>query len=101
MPPIKTIIHCNVDELHLNKIYSTAHALIGDARLTLQALLKEVSAKTSGAGRPAGQVAAEIKLARDSGLAQYREAMASDDQPINPYRVYAGLMEVLDPHTLS
>ena len=24
--------------------------------------------------------------------------MASDDQPINPYRVYAGLMEVLDPH---
>jgi thiamine pyrophosphate-dependent acetolactate synthase large subunit-like protein len=24
--------------------------------------------------------------------------MASDDMPINPYRVYAGLMEVLDPH---
>ena len=94
----KTIIHCNVDELHINKIYSTAHALIGDARLTLQALLKEASAKTSGAGRPAGEVAAEIKLARDSGLAQYREAMASDDKPINPYRVYAGLMEVLDPH---
>ena len=94
----KTIIHCNVDELHINKIYPTAHALIGDARLTLQALLKEVSAKTSGGGRPAGEVAAEIKSARDSGLAQYREAMASDDKPINPYRVYAGLMEVLDPY---
>ena len=94
----KTIIHCNVDELHINKIYPTAHALIGDARLTLQALLKEATAKTSGAGRPAGEVAAEIKLARDSGMAQYREAMASDDKPINPYRVYAGLMEVLDPH---
>ena len=94
----KTIIHCNVDELHVNKIYPTAHALIGDARLTLQALLKEATAKTSGAGRPAGEVAAEIKLARDSGMAQYREAMASDDKPINPYRVYAGLMEVLDPH---
>ena len=87
-----------MDELHINKIYSTAHALIGDARLTLQALLKEVSAKSSGAGRPAGQVAAEVKQARDSGMAQYREAMASDDKPINPYRVYAGLMEVLDPH---
>jgi acetolactate synthase-1/2/3 large subunit len=94
----KTIIHCNVDELHINKIYPTAHALIGDARLTLQALLKEASAKTSGAGRPAGDVPAEIKLARESGLAQYKEAMASDDKPINPYRVYAGLMEVLDPH---
>ena len=66
--------------------------------MTLQALLKEATAKTSGAGRPAGEVAAEIKLARDSGMAQYREAMASDDKPINPYRVYAGLMEVLDPH---
>jgi len=31
-------------------------------------------------------------------MAQYREAMASGDKPINPYRVYAGLMEVLDPY---
>ena len=30
-------------------------------------------------------------------MVQYREAMASTDRPINPYRVYAGLMEVLDP----
>ena len=40
----------------------------------------------------------EVKTERDAGLAQYREAMASDDRPINPYRVYAGLMEVLDPY---
>ena len=94
----KTIIHCNVDELHINKIYSTAQAVIGDARFTLQALAKEVSSQTSGKGRPAGNVAAEIKSARDSGLAKYREAMASDDQPINPYRVYGDLMKVLDPN---
>ncbi len=31
----KTIIHCNVDELHINKMYPTAYAVIGDARLTL------------------------------------------------------------------
>jgi len=94
----KTIIHCNVDELHVNKIYPTAQAVIGDARLTLQALVKEVSDRTSGAGRPAGNVAAEVKAARDTGLAKYREAMASDDKPINPYRVYGDLMQVLDPH---
>jgi thiamine pyrophosphate-dependent acetolactate synthase large subunit-like protein len=94
----KTIIHCNVDELHVNKIYSTAQAVIGDARLTLQALLKEVSDSTSGAGRPAGNVAAEVKSARDAGLAKYREAMASNDKPINPYRVYGDLMQVLDPY---
>jgi acetolactate synthase-1/2/3 large subunit len=94
----KTIIHCNVDELHINKMYPTAQAVIGDARLTLQALLQEVSERTSGAGRPAGNVAAEIKAARDAGLAKYREVMASNEKPINPYRVYGDLMQVLDPH---
>jgi thiamine pyrophosphate-dependent acetolactate synthase large subunit-like protein len=94
----KTIIHCNVDELHVNKMYPTAQAVIGDARLTLQALVKAVSDSTSGAGRPAGTVAAEIKEVRDAGLAKYREAMASNDKPINPYRVYGDLMQVLDPH---
>ena len=94
----KTIIHATVDELHVNKVYSTAVALIGDARFTLQALVKELSDKTSGNGRPPRNVVAEIKSARDSAMAQYREAMASTVKPINPYRVYAGMMEVLDPH---
>jgi acetolactate synthase-1/2/3 large subunit len=93
----KTIIHCTVDELHVNKSYPTAAALIGDARFTLQALNKELSDKTSGNGRPPGNVAAEVKAVRDDALAQYRQAMASTDRPINPYRVYAGLMEALDP----
>jgi acetolactate synthase-1/2/3 large subunit len=93
----KKIIHCTVDELHVNKVYPTAQALIGDARFTLQALEAELAARTSGQGRAAGNVIAEVKSARDSGLAKYREAMASNDKPINPYRVYAGLMEVLDP----
>ena len=93
----KTIIHCTVDELHLNKVYPTTLALIGDARFTLQALATEVSARPSAEKRAPGEIVAEVKSARDSGLAQYREAMASNDIPINPYRVYAGLMEVLDP----
>ena len=93
----KKIIHCNVDEIHVNKVYPTAVALIGDARFTLEALEKTLSEKTSGNGRAPGSVVAEVKSARDEAMAQYREAMASTDRPINPYRVYAGLMEVLDP----
>jgi acetolactate synthase-1/2/3 large subunit len=95
----KTIIHCNVDEWHINKIYPTAHAVIGDARLTLQALRQEVSDRTAGAGRPMANVVAEVKAARDAGLAKYREVMASDEKPINPYRVYGALMQVLDPQS--
>ena len=94
----KTIIHCNVDDLHLNKVYPTAQAVIGDARHSLRALTDELSSRPTASQRSPEDVALEVKGERDAGLAKYREAMASDDQPINPYRVYAGLMEVLDPH---
>jgi thiamine pyrophosphate-dependent acetolactate synthase large subunit-like protein len=70
--------------------------VIGDARLTLQALRQKVSDRTSGAGRPAGDVAAEVRAARDEALARYRQVMVSDEKPINPYRVYGDLMRVLD-----
>ena len=93
----KTIIHCTIDELHVNKTYPTAQAVIGDARFTLLALMAEVHAKTSGKGRTDPNVASDIKSVRDIAMVKYREAMASTDKPINPYRVYAGLMEALDP----
>jgi thiamine pyrophosphate-dependent acetolactate synthase large subunit-like protein len=94
----KTIIHCNIDELHVNKVYSTAQAVIGDARFTLQALANEVSSRTSEVKRNSEAVAIEVKLERDAGLKKYREAMASEEKPINPYRVYGDLMKVLDPY---
>ena len=94
----KTIVHCDVDDLHLNKSYPTAQAVIGDARYTLQALADELAGRPNPPTRSREDVALEVKNERDTGMAQYREAMASTDKPINPYRVYAGLMEVLDPY---
>ena len=93
----KTIIHINISELDVNKIYPTAHALIGHAKFSLQALLDELASQTDGKGRSPGDVASEIKASRDAALKPYLEAMASDDKPINPYRVYSELMHVLDP----
>ena len=96
-PASKTIIQCNLDELHINKIYPMAHAVIGDARFTLDALTKELSSRTSRQGRSDEDAADAVRAARDSGLAEYRAAMASDDTPINPYRVYGDMMKTLDP----
>ena len=96
-PSSKTIIQCNVSELDINKVYRSSHAVIGDARFTLQALADELSSQTEGRGRAAPNVHAEIKASRDAGLAKYQGPMTSNETPINPYRVYAGLMEVLDP----
>ena len=96
--PNKTIIQCNLDELHINRIFPTHHAVLGDAKFALQALADEASRRTDGAGRAAGNVVAEVREARDAGLAEYREAMAASDAPINPYRVYGDMMKVLDPY---
>jgi hypothetical protein len=60
----------------VNKVYPTAQALIVDAKFALQALETELAARTSGQGRPPGNVAEEVKSERDAAPAQYREAMA-------------------------
>ena len=38
-----------MDTLDINRSYETRHAVIGDAKLTLQALIDELSAKRGGA----------------------------------------------------
>lgn len=94
----KTIVHCNINELHVNKAYPTEHAVIGDSKFVLRALIDEI--KSSGkpiADSDKSKVHEEVKSAKDSGLAQYNEVMVSNETPINPYRVYGDLMKSLDP----
>ena len=93
----KTIIQCNLDEFHINRIYPTHHAVLGDAKFTLKALADGVYERTGGNRRNGDEVAAAVKASRDAGLAKYREVMTSDDQPINPYRVFGDMMKALDP----
>jgi len=65
--PSKTIIQCNLDEFHLNRIFPTHHAVLGDAKFVLQALANEVSGRTDCASRPAGNVVAEVRYAAVRG----------------------------------
>jgi acetolactate synthase I/II/III large subunit len=95
-PDKKTIVQCTVDTLDINRSYETRHAVIGDAKLTLAALVAEVSAKTGG-GRKRPEVLEEVKQGRAAFLAKFRPWMESSETPINPYRVFGDLMKVLDP----
>jgi acetolactate synthase-1/2/3 large subunit len=92
----KTIIQCTVDTLDINRSYETRHAVIGDAKLTLQALITELSARTGG-GRKRPEVLDEIRTARQAFVEKFRPWMESSETPINPYRVIGDLMKVLDP----
>ncbi len=92
----KTIIQCTVDLLDINRSYETRVAVIGDARLTLQALSDEF-AKQGGGMRKNAELVEEIRAGKQEFLAKFRPMMESSETPINPYRVIGDLMKVLDP----
>ncbi|MGH7331642.1 MAG: thiamine pyrophosphate-dependent enzyme [Candidatus Rokuibacteriota bacterium] len=92
----KTIIQCTIDTLDINRSYHTQHAVIGDAKLSLQALVNELSAR-AGAGRKKPELLEEIRAGKQAFLTKFRPWLESTEKPINPYRVIGDLMKVLDP----
>jgi acetolactate synthase-1/2/3 large subunit len=92
----KTVVQCTVDTLDLNRSYQTRHAVVGDAKLTLQALIQELSSRGA---RKKPELVEEIRAGKQAFLAKFRPWMESNDTPINPYRVLGDLMKVLDPRS--
>jgi acetolactate synthase-1/2/3 large subunit len=91
----KAIVQCTVDTLDINRSYETRHAVIGDAKLTLQALSEELG-KRGGVAKKPGLIE-EIRTAKQAFMAKFRPWMESSETPINPYRVLGDLIKVLDP----
>jgi acetolactate synthase-1/2/3 large subunit len=89
----KIIVHCTVDESDINRLYWVDHAVIGDAKLVLGQLIEEVE----GLGPQKRQgLVEDVEDATREKDAKFNPLMESDDTPINPYRVYGEMMEVLD-----
>jgi acetolactate synthase-1/2/3 large subunit len=95
MPAGKTIIHATLDPAHLNKDVKIKYGLVGDAKLTLRALVD--AAKAAGAKkRDASLVAAEIKQMSDEWLKEWMPKLTANDAPLNPYRVLWDLQNTVD-----
>jgi acetolactate synthase-1/2/3 large subunit len=97
MPRGKTIIQATLDPLDLNKDVPIQHALVGDAALTLDALLAEVRDRLKGKprGRGAG-VEKQIQATKAEWLAQWMPKLTSTDAPLSPYRVIWDLLHTVD-----
>lgn len=91
----KKIIQCTVDESDLNCDYGVDHAVVGDAKLVLGQLTVEL--ERQGVPKPRAGLVEEIAGAKRTLMEKYGPFMESSDKSINPYRVYAEMMEVLDP----
>jgi acetolactate synthase-1/2/3 large subunit len=95
MPAGKKIIHATLDPDHLNKDIACDIGLVGDAALTLDALITALKERV-GAPRDAGPVAAEIAGHRAEWLAAWAAKTDSDAEPLNPYRVIRDLWRTVD-----
>ena len=97
MPKGTRIVHATLDPTDLNKDLPAEHALIGDADLTLRALLAEVRDRLHG--KPRGRAAAvtgEIRKLKSEWLAQWMPRLTAETRPLSPYRVLWDLMHTVD-----
>lgn len=93
-PAGKLLIQATVSEEDVNKEYSVDHALVGDARLTLQAVLAGL--RQRGIDRGPGPRAEAVTAAKRAFLEEWRAEFESDEVPINQYRVIGDMMRHLD-----
>jgi len=97
MPDNKKVIHATLDPMDLNKDVPAQLGLIGDAKLTLQALIAEL--KTLDLGKAEARkesTPAAIKKVKDEWMAEWLPKLTSDQEPMTPYRVIYELNKLVD-----
>src|SRR4030088_3143420 len=90
-------IQATLDPADLNKELPVQYALIGDAELTLRALIVEVRERLKG--RPRGRakaIADEIASIRDEWLTEWKPKLTSNETPLSPYRIIWDLLHTVD-----
>jgi acetolactate synthase-1/2/3 large subunit len=97
MPAGKTIIHATLDPLDLNKNVIADEALLGDARLILEALIAAVKPAVRAEPRDIDPVALEIEAVKKPWLEKWQAKLTSDQTPLTPYRVINDLAQTVDP----
>jgi thiamine pyrophosphate-dependent acetolactate synthase large subunit-like protein len=97
LPQGKTYVHNTIDPVDLNKDVPAKYPLVGDAKLTLQALIAELRERLRG--RPRGKtqaVSAEIQKLKAAWMEKWTPKLFSDEKPLSPYRVIWDLMATVD-----
>ena len=97
IPKGKRVIHATLDPTDIDKCVPCEVALIGDARLTLTALLEAVRRRVPSP-RDSGPVAARIKAVEAAWFEKWRPKVEQDSAPLSPYRVLAELQRVVEVH---
>jgi len=102
IPAGKVIVHATLDPSDVGKDLPADHVLLGDAALTLEALLAAVKDRVREPRREvAARTAKEIADARAAWLKDWMPKLTSTETPLSPYRVIWDLLHTLDvPNTI-
>ena len=95
-PTGKIIVHLTNDAGDLNKSVRSQFGLVGDAQLTLRALLEACRFLLRGKSRDSTATQAEITAVEQAWLSEWKPKYTSNETPINPYRVLWELQNVVD-----
>ncbi|MEF8778146.1 MAG: thiamine pyrophosphate-requiring protein [Natronomonas sp.] len=97
VPEGKTVIHSTIDPTDIDKDVKAAHSIVGDARLTLDALTDAITERLDGGSRGRFEaVASEIESVREAWLDDWESKLTSEETPINPYRIIHELDRIVD-----
>ena len=102
MPRGKTIIHATLDAKDLNKDVPAQHVMLGDAKLTLQALSGAMASLEADDARDAmvaarkAEIPDTIKAMKSKWLSDWMPKLTSESAPISPYRVIWELNRLVD-----
>ncbi len=100
IPPIKRLIHTTLDPLDIDKSVSSEIALVGDAKLTLAALIEAVKRRVPEK-RDSSAVSARIKDVEAEWFARWQAKCTQETSPLSPYRVLWDLQQTVDvPNTI-
>ena len=100
IPPMKRLIHATLDPLDIDKSVPSEVALVGDARLTLAALLEAIRRRVPEK-RDISAVSERIKEVEAEWFAQWRAKCTQETSPLSPYRVLWDLQQTVDvPNTI-
>jgi acetolactate synthase-1/2/3 large subunit len=95
--PGKKIVHNSINPDDINKNEASEVALVGDTKLTIEALIEEIKAQTSGKGfgdrkKSEGQVAA----LKSEFMREWQPILEGNEEPLSYYRVVNELNRSLD-----
>jgi acetolactate synthase I/II/III large subunit len=97
VPHGKVIVHATNEASDINKEYTVDHAVIGDAALTLDALIAEAARhKGPGGGNALASLQEEVAAGKKAWREEWAKFSDSDEMPLNQYRVIRDMNRTLD-----